>query len=103
MLGRDWLLELGRMASRGPFSYFFLFFTSFLFLKSYFFHRFCKKALNQFKPLSELFTESLQGFKSVGKQGFQIKTRFLTELWIGQRFCLHKAIRDLKINPLKKK
>jgi hypothetical protein len=35
----------------------FLFFTSFLFLISYSFHRFCKNAPNQFKSLSELFTE----------------------------------------------
>jgi hypothetical protein len=82
----------------------FIFFSSlllFCFLNS--FTDFAKKkAPNQFKPLSEILQKSLQGFKSVGKEVFKIKTRFLIELWIwGQRFCLHKAIWDLKINPLK--
>jgi hypothetical protein len=101
MLGRGWLLELGRKVSQGPFSYFsllyFFFFSIFLILS-----QILQNATNQFKPLSEILQKSLQGFKSVGKLVFKIKTRFLIEIWIwGQRFCLHKAIWDLKINPLK--
>jgi hypothetical protein len=102
ILGRGWLLELGRKASRGPFSYFSLlyFFSFFYFPIS--FTDFAKMFPNQFKPLSEILQKSLQGFKSVGKQVFRIKTRVLIELWMGgQRFCLHKANWDLKINPLK--
>jgi hypothetical protein len=73
---------LGRKASQGPFPYFSLlyFFFFFCFLNS--FTDFAKNAPNQFKPLSEILQKSLQGFKSVGKQVFKIKTRFLTELWI---------------------
>jgi hypothetical protein len=42
----------------------FLSFTSFSFLFSYFFYRFCKKAPKQIKPLSENFTEFTARFLS---------------------------------------
>jgi hypothetical protein len=75
----------------------FLFFTPFLFLFSYLIHRFCKNVPNQFKPLSEILQKSLQGFKSVGKQVFKIKTRFLIEFWIGAKgFACIKLNRILR-------
>jgi hypothetical protein len=78
----------------------FIFFSSlllFFFLFSYFFHRFCKNVPNQFKPLSEILQKSLQGFKSVGKQVFKIKTRFLIKLWIGAKgFACIKLNRILR-------
>jgi hypothetical protein len=81
ILGRGWLLELGRKASQGPFSYFsllyFFFFSVFLILS-----QILQKAPKQFRPLSEILQKSLQGFKSVGKQVFKSKARFLIELWI---------------------
>jgi hypothetical protein len=43
---------LGRRVPRGPVSYFF-FSSSFLFLFSYFFHRFCILHPNKVKPLSK--------------------------------------------------
>jgi hypothetical protein len=70
ILGRGWLLELGRKASRGPFSYFSL-------LKFFFF--------SVFLILSQILQKSLQGFKLVGKQVFKIRTRFLIELWVGAK------------------
>jgi hypothetical protein len=75
MLGRGWILELGRKASQGPFSYFsllyFFFFSVFLNLS-----QILQKAPNQFKLLSEILQKSLQGFKLVGKQVFKIKQGF---------------------------
>jgi hypothetical protein len=76
ILGRGWLLELGRKASLGSFSYFSLLCFFYFFYFSYFFHRFCKNAPNQFKPLSEILQKSLQGFKSVGNKFLESKQDF---------------------------
>jgi hypothetical protein len=47
-------LVLGRKGSRGPISYF-SFSSSFLFLFSYFLHRFCILNSNDFKPIAKVF------------------------------------------------
>jgi hypothetical protein len=62
LLGHGLILAVGRKGSRGPFSYFFSSLLLFFFYFSYFFHRFCKNAPNQFKPLSEILQNSQQGF-----------------------------------------
>jgi hypothetical protein len=57
----------------------FIFFSSlllFLFYFSYFFHRFCKNAPNQFKPLLETSQDSQQGFKPIGNKFSESKQDF---------------------------
>jgi hypothetical protein len=102
ILGRGWLLELGRKAFQGLFSYFSLLYFFFFSALLNSFTDFAKMLQINLNHFQRFLQKSLQGFKSVGKQVFKIKARFLIELWIwGPRFCLHKAIWDLKINPLK--
>jgi hypothetical protein len=55
---------------------FIFFLSSFSFLFSYFFQRFCKNAPNHFKPLSEILQNSLQGFKPVGNRFSESKPDF---------------------------
>jgi hypothetical protein len=57
----------------------FMFFSSlllFFFYFSYFFHRFCKNAPNQFKPLSKNLQNSQQGFKPIGNKFLKPKQDF---------------------------
>jgi hypothetical protein len=74
-LGCGLVLLLGRKGSLGPFSIF-IFFSSFLFLISYFLYRFCTNAPNQIKPLSGILQNSQQGFKPIGSKFLETKQDF---------------------------